>query len=162
MKNSQLIMKRLFKGVLFLSLLFPFTGFAQGGNTCAAAMASPISIPFTGPGTLCAATTTDDYDMVGSSCMDALNTQGPDWLYYFCAPTTGTINVTLTNQTYYCYDPTVVAPFPSLSVWQGCPGTGTCVSGTTCQGTPEVAVQANVTAGQCYFIMIDNYPGYCP
>ncbi|MFL5763371.1 MAG: PKD domain-containing protein [Bacteroidia bacterium] len=162
MKNSQLIMKRLFKGVLFLLLLIPFKGFTQGGNTCAAAAASPIAIPFTGPGTLCAATTTDDYDMVGSSCMDPLNTQGPDWLYYFCATTTGTINVTLTNMTFYCYDPTQVAPFPALSVWQGCPGTGTCVSGTTCQGSPEVAVSANVTAGQCYYILIDNYPGYCP
>jgi gliding motility-associated-like protein len=155
-------MNKLFKGVFLLSLLIPFKGFAQGGNTCANAMSSPISIPYTGTGTLCAATTTDDYDMVGSSCMDPLNTQGPDYLYYFCAPATGTINVSLTNMTFYCYDPTQVAPFPALSVWQGCPGTGTCVSGTTCQGTPEVAVSASVTAGQCYFILIDNYPGYCP
>ncbi len=148
---------------IFSLLLHPFLGYSQGGNTCASASASPITIPFsTTTGTLCAGTTTNDYNMVGASCIDALNTQGPDWLYYFCAPTTGTINISLTNMTFYCYDPLVVAPFPSLSVWQGCPSTGTCVSGSTCQGTPEQAVSANVTAGQCYYILIDNYPGYCP
>jgi gliding motility-associated-like protein len=154
----------MYKITSFIALLtMPFFGFSQGGNTCANALASPITIPFsTTTGTLCAGTTTDDYNMVGASCMDALNTQGPDWLYYFCAPTTGTINIALTNMTLYCYDPLQVAQFPALSVWQGCPSTGSCVAGTTSQGTPEVGVSANVTAGQCYYIMIDNYPGYCP
>lgn len=152
------------KIALSLSLLtIPFVGFSQGGNTCANAASSPISIPFsTTTGSTCAATTTDDYNMVGASCMDALNTQGADWLYYFCAPTTGTINVSLTNMTLYCFDPLQPYQFPALSVWQGCPGVGTCVSGTSCQGTPEVAVSASVTAGQCYYILIDCYPGYCP
>lgn len=148
---------------LFLSLItVPIIGFSQGGNTCANALASPIAIPYTGSGTNCAGTTTNDYNMVGASCMDALNTQGPDWLYYFCAPTTGTINISLTNMLLYCYDPLQPFQFPALSVWQGCPSTGTCVSGTTCQGTPELAVSANVTAGTCYYILIDDYPGYCP
>ena len=71
---------------LFLSLLsLPFIGFSQGGNTCANAMGSPIAIPFSSTtGSTCAATTTDDYNMVGASCMDPLNTQGADWLYYVC------------------------------------------------------------------------------
>ncbi len=152
------------KTTLFLSfLLIHLIGFSQGGNTCANAAASPITIPFTTTtGSTCAATTTNDYNLVGASCMDALNTQGADWLYYFCAPTTGTINISLTNMTIYCYDPLQPFQFPALSVWQGCPNVGTCVSGTSCQGTPEVAVSANVTAGQCYYILIDCYPGYCP
>lgn len=123
-------------------------------------MASPITIPSTTVGTLCAGTTTNDYNMVGASCIDPLNTQGPDYLYYFCAPTTGTINLTLTSMLFYCG--ATVAPFPSISVWQGCPNVGTCVGGSTCQGTPEMGVMVNVTAGQCYYILLDNYPGYCP
>ncbi len=152
------------KIALFLSLLsLPLLGFSQGGNTCANALASPIAIPFTSStGSTCAATTTNDYNMVGASCMDPLNTQGADWLYYFCAPTTGTINISLTNMTIYCFDPLQPFQFPALSVWQGCPGVGTCVAGTTSQGTPEVGVSASVTAGQCYYILIDCYPGYCP
>lgn len=143
-------------------------GFAQGGNTCAAAAAAPITIPFTTTtGTICAPAT-NDYNMVGAGCIDPLNTQGPDWLYYFCAPTTGTINITLNNFFYYCIDPANVAPFPALSVWQGCPNVGTCVAGSTSQGTPylvtspETSIEMAVTAGQCYYILIDNYPGYCP
>lgn len=149
--------------LIFSLLLLPFIGWSQGGNTCANAMASPITIPFSSAsGTTCAATTTNDYNLVGASCMDMLNTQGADWLYYFCAPTTGTINIALTNMTLYCYDPLQPFQFPALSVWQGCPDVGTCVSGTTSQGTPEVGVTASVTAGQCYYILIDCYPGYCP
>ena len=136
--------------MLVFSLTIHANVFAQGGNTCAGAAASPITIPFSSTGTLCAATTTNDYNLVGAACMDFLNTQGPDWLYYFCAPTTGTINIDLTNMLLYCFDPTQPYQFPSLSVWSGCPSTGTCISGTSCQGTPELAVMADVVAGNCY------------
>ena len=160
--NTLSIMKKLF---CFIAIIFflikPSVGYSQGGgNTCAAAAASPITIPFSATGTNCGGAVTDDYDMVGGSCIDPLNTTGPDWVYYMCAPTTGTINVSLTNFTYFCG--ATVAPFPSLSVWQGCPGTGTCVGGMSTQGAPDVSVEVPVTAGQCYYILVDNYPGYCP
>ncbi|MGZ4056140.1 MAG: PKD domain-containing protein [Bacteroidia bacterium] len=158
------------KLLYFLGIVFifsqPLKVFSQGGNTCAAAAASPITIPFSGPGTICAATTTDDYDNVGASCADPLNTYGPDWVYYFCAPTTGLMNINLNNITHYCTDPVNFPyPYPSLTVWQGCPGTGTCVAGsTTSLGTidPEIALEFTATAGQCYYIMVDDNPSYCP
>jgi gliding motility-associated-like protein len=154
----------------FLSILLltkSFNSFSQGGSTCAAALGSPITIPFSGTGTICGST--NNYNLVGGTCADSLDTQGPDWVYYFCAPTTGTVNLTMNNFTYFCLSTTNVAPFPSISVWQGCPSSGTCIGGSSSQGTPvlasttpECAVIINVTAGQCYYILISNYPGYCP
>ena len=152
-------------GIAFI-LFQPQQVFSQGGNTCATAAASPIAIPFSGAGTICAATTTDDYDNVGASCADPLNTLGPDWVYYFCAPTTGLMNINLNNITHYCIDPVGFPyPYPSLTVWQGCPSTGTCVAGsTTSLGTidPQIALEFTATAGQCYYILIDDNPSYCP
>lgn len=169
MKNfptNNLMNKLLFiLGIVFI-FFQPLEGFSQGGNTCAAALASPITVPFSGPGTICAATTTDNYNNVGASCADPLNTYGPDWLYYFCAPTTGLMNINLNNITHYCVDPVNFPyPYPSLTVWQGCPGTGTCVAGsTTSLGTinPQIALEFTATAGQCYYIMVDDNPSYCP
>jgi gliding motility-associated-like protein len=161
------------KILLYFLVLFTFfsssKSFAQGGNTCAAAVTNAITLPYNAAGSICG-TTTDDYDNVGASCLGAnsINTTGPDRVYYFCATTTGKVNVTLSNFTYYCFDPADVAPFPSLTVWQGCPNAGTCVAGTASQGspaiatTPECAVEFQVTSGQCYYIMVDNYSGYCP
>lgn len=156
--------------LLLCFLAFSIKVNAQGGNTCAIAQASPVTLPFNSTGSICGAGVTDNYDNVGASCLGAnsTNTTGPDWVYYFCATTTGIVNVTLSNFTYYCYDPSTVAPFPSITVWQGCPSAGSCIGGTASQGspvlatTPESSVQVNVVAGQCYYVMVDNDPYFCP
>ena len=151
---------------LFIIAVFSksFLGFGQAGsNTCGGAQATPISIPFTHIDSICGAAITNNYNMVGASCTDPATTQGPDFLYYFCAPSTGIVNVTLTDFFFECYDPTKPFAYQSLTVWSACPSTGTCLAAAPVSViNPDKATSLSVTAGQCYYIMVDNYPAYCP
>lgn len=128
------------------------TAHAQGGNTCASAQASPIVLPFaqTG-GSTCSAT--DDYNLTTISCVSSFYTTGNDWLYYFCAPSTATCSIVMNLGLQY--------PYSSITVWQGCPNTGTCIAGTTTINyqSPNYiqSVSFPAVANQCYFIMIDYY-----
>ncbi len=129
------------------------TGFtrlnAQGGNDCAAAMANPITLPFTGTGSTCNAT--NNFNNLAVSCIPSYYTSGPDWLYYFCATQTGQVTINLTN-----LNPTY--PYSSISVYSGCPTAANCIAGGTQSVTGSQGLTFNVTNNQCYFIMIDNWP----
>src|SRR5688572_5712909 len=112
--------------ILLASLLFALSSavFAQGGDNCATAQANPITIPFNQiGGTTCNGL--DDYsNLPNATCIGSIYTTGPDWLYYFCATQTAPLQIQMNNM-----NPQY--PFGSISVWQGCPNTGTCIGGTT-------------------------------
>lgn len=141
-------MKKLLS-VLFLSAAIGSSTFAQGGDDCATAMASPITVPFTAAGGTC--TGLDDFNNVGVACGVSTYTIGPDWLYYFTATQTGNLQIQLSNMA-------PQYPWASISLWQGCPNVGTCVGGsvTTSNGL-DMCLVVPVTNAQSYFIMIDNW-----
>ena len=123
---------------------------AQGGDDCAAALAAPITIPFAGTGSTCAGT--NNYNNVGIPCGISTYTTGPDWLYYFTAPTTGNLQMQISNSN-------PIYPWSSISLWQGCPNAGVCVAGTTLTSNGlDQCLVAPVTAATSYYVMIDNWP----
>jgi gliding motility-associated-like protein len=131
---------------------------------CDYALLNPIAIPYNAVSSTCGTDIANSNNPTGATCIDGTTTNGPDRTYYFCATTTGKINITLTNFLYYCNDP-VNSPYgmPSLSVWQGCPNTGTCLAGAPGNAIKlDEATSLDVIAGQCYYILIDNFPDYCP
>lgn len=138
---------------------FSLASFAQGGNTCAAAQLAPVTVgtSYTGQ-TTCGKG--NDYTGTGSTCLSTLYYGAEDWFYYFCAPSNGCITFSLNNLT------SGVSSMPaylSFSIFDGCPGTGTCVNGsyqyiaanTTLASGPSI--QVNATAGKCYYIVVDAY-----
>lgn len=143
-------MKQLLPLCLALFLGFSAQTFAQGGNTCAAAQAAPITIPFTANGSTCNGT--DDINNLVSNCgsLPSIYTTGPDWFYYFCAPATQQVTISLNN----------INPCPawsSISVWTGCPNATNCVAASTSTACSQ-GLTFSAVAAQCYFIMIDNWP----
>lgn len=78
--------------VFIFSSIFSSTLYAQGGDNAASAAASPITLPFSAAGTTCGKS--NDYEPLMT---DFLTGSGNDWLYYFCATTTGTVDIMLNN-----------------------------------------------------------------
>ncbi|MEW6469710.1 MAG: PKD domain-containing protein, partial [Bacteroidota bacterium] len=129
-----------------------------GGNTCSTAVANPITLgqTYTGQTTCCGG---NDYTGTGSTCLTSTYYTGNDWYYYFCATQNGCVTVSMPNTT---SGTTGQAAYPSLSVFNGCPGTGTCIAGTYQYVGPNTTVSGpsvnfNVTAGNCYYIVVDGY-----
>ena len=141
----------------FSALVMMFPGislFAQGGDDCATAQANPITLPFTGSGSTCNGT--DNYPAtMTTTCIPNYYFGMNDWVYYFCANSSGMLQITLDFGSNY--------PYSSISLWSGCPPNGNCVSATTSivynsqtltyQSTLSVQVQQN----QCFFIVIDGW-----
>lgn len=143
---------------------FTFNLAIQYIKDCSYAFNNPITIPSSVTDSTCRSDVMNSYNPSGATCIADSTTKGLDRVYYFCATTTGKVNITLTNLRYSCYDP-VNSPFPmpSLSVWQGCPDAGTCVAGSPWKLLAlDEATSLDVTAGQCYYILLDNVPTYCP
>ncbi|MBI1836815.1 MAG: gliding motility-associated C-terminal domain-containing protein [Flavobacteriia bacterium] len=147
-------MKNLY--IILLLNLLTYTVFSQGGDNAASAAASPITIPFTAAGSTAPGSVNDDYTFPTGYASGY--TQGPDWLYYFCAPANNTVLVSLS------FTASTSSPvLPSLSVWQGgAPGVGTVVDTVAVFGMDNnvEALSFPVTAGTCYYIMVDNWPAY--
>ena len=124
---------------------------AQGGDDCATAMANPITLPFVSSGSTCNGL--DDYNQgnlnPNMTCTSSFYMTGQDWLYYFVAPTTGNIQISLANMN--------PQPWGSISVWDNCPTTGNCV-GAVANWSTTLSVIVPVVAGQGYYIMIDCWP----
>jgi gliding motility-associated-like protein len=151
-------MKKIIFALLSL-LAFGPKAFSQGGNTCAAAQAAPITLNTAYPAqTTCGQI--NDYTGTASTCMTTTYYTAQDWFYYFCAPSDGCVTISMQNVTSGVNGQ---AAYPSISVFNGCPGTGTCVGGmyqivaanATLVNGPNV--QLNVLAGQCFYIVIDGY-----
>lgn len=134
-------------------LLFANQFFAQGGDTGAAAAGAPITLPFNANGTTVGKT--DNYNniaVVGNVGFSS----GLDWLYYFCATSNTVVTYTLT------FTPDAVnGVWPSISVWEGgVPGVGTLQTDNAVVGDIETNMTGSfiVATGQCYYVMIDNWP----
>ncbi len=138
--------KHVFWGYLILAL-FTFLGFysfSQGANTQAGATGVPITLPFTAAGSTTSAT--NEYDDLSYTYDD-----GPDWYYYYCAPSSATIWVTATFTPGGLANPIM----PSVSILT----TGGVLVGQTqifgdLSGT--YGIPFTPIAGQCYYFIIDN------
>ena len=139
----RLILRFIFTSIILLSI--QQQSFAQGGDNAAAAAGAPITLPFASAGTTCGHV--DNYNPLTPY---GITPSGKDWLYYFCAPSNGTIDVMLNNA--YDYAPGAfiysVTPNAGGSNWFATSFTG----GLLC----NTIVSFTATAGTCYYIMIDN------
>ena len=140
--------KILFIKISLISLLF-FTDklYSQGGDNAAAALASPITLPFSANGTTCGHV--DNYNPLSPY---GITPDGKDWLYYFCAPTSGVIDIMMTN---------AYGTPPAVMVYTSTPNaTGSNWASTNFTGANYMnsILSVTATAGSCYYVMIDNYP----
>ena len=136
-----------FKISLILVFIFTTKLHAQGGDNAAAAAGSPITLPFSASGTTCGHV--DNYNPLGPY---GITPDGKDWLYYFCAPTTGVIDIFMSN---------AYGTPPAIMVYNTVPNaTGSNWTQTSFTGANNMnsIVSVSATAGSCYYVMIDNYP----
>jgi len=149
-------MKKLLRLCLTVFLISSVTpGFSQGGNTCAQAASSPVTLPFSAGGQSTCGSVTDNFNgTVNCTSVSSAYTTGPDYFYVFTAPSTGNVPINLTN----------IVPashWGSIIVFQGCPapaGAATnCVAGTSAS-SGNLSLLCPVTAGQTYYVMIDDWP----
>ena len=138
----------LFIKISLISLLFFSNKLnAQGGDNATAAAASPITLPFSSSGTTCGHL--DNYNPLSPY---GITPDGKDWLYYFCAPTNGVIDIMMTN---------AYGTPPAVMVYTSTPNaTGSNWASTSFTGANYInsILSVTATAGSCYYVMIDNYP----
>lgn len=130
---------------IIISIFFSNHSYAQGGDNAAAAAAAPITLPFSSAGTTCGHV--DNYNPLSPYGIIA---SGNDWLYYFCAPSNGQIDVFLNNAFDY---------MPAIMVYSATPNAGgTNWFATSFTGATYInsLVSFTATAGTCYYVMIDN------
>ncbi|MGV3609763.1 MAG: Ig-like domain-containing protein [Fluviicola sp.] len=135
-----------FWGYLMLPL-FIFLGFSvlsQGADTQAGATSVPISLPFNATGSTVSAA--NNYNAAGTTFDD-----GPDWYYYYCAPSAATLWVTITFTPGGLANPVM----PSITVLDG---TGTLLGQTQVFGdvSGTYGIPFTPIAGQCYYFVVDN------
>jgi gliding motility-associated-like protein len=131
-----------------LFLVSPHQSFAQGGDNAAGAAGAPVTLPFSAAGTTCGHV--DNYNPFSPYGL----TSGKDWLYYFCAPTSGPVDIFITNA--YGLAPGIMV----YSVTPNAGGTNWFATSFTGGGQINSLVTVTVTAGTCYYVMIDNAPQY--
>lgn len=137
---------------IFTTIIFFGTiqnSFAQGGDNAAAAAASPITLPFSAAGTTCGHV--DNYNPLSpyGSFID-----GRDWLYYFCATSNGVVDIFMNNN--YGYIPAIMV----YSATPNASGSNWFTTSYTGGNFITSMVSVTVTAGTCYYVMIDNDPLY--
>ena len=143
------------KALLILLLTFvSYQAFSAGGTSPAVALGAPITLPFYDASDN---TAVDNVNTPAGSAAFAAYTTGYDWFYYFCATSTGSVSTTIK------YTTSAGGVSPCISVWNGEPGAGgTLVNYITSPGDNTVdgilTCEASVVSGQCYYIMIDNWP----
>jgi gliding motility-associated-like protein len=131
-----------------LFLLSPNHIFAQGGDNAASALGAPITLPFSAAGTTCGHV--DNYNPFSPYGL----TSGKDWLYYFCAPSSGPVDIFITSA--YGIAPGIMV----YSVTPNAGGSNWFATSFTGGGLINSLVTVTVTAGTCYYVMIDNAPQY--
>lgn len=135
----------------FLVLATTKLTLAQGGDNCAAALASPITIP----ATLTGQTTsgyTNTYSGIGGCAVSTSYQNERDRLYAFIAPCSGNISITM-HVTSACGG---WVNWGAVFLFQNCPNTGTCIASGTSSTNP-VTITGAVVAGNTYYIWIDSY-----
>ncbi len=141
------------KGVFHLLLVFWSTAiWAQGGNTCVTSQASPIALPFfTNNQTLCG--DVNDYNGA-NACLSNTGWGNPyggqDWFYTVIPAQDGLMNVLL-NDIHSSGQ-----AYPMLSIYEGCPGTGTCINSIMGNNSGANTL-IPVIAGNVYFIALDAF-----
>jgi gliding motility-associated-like protein len=138
--------------VLTLQMSFQIA-FAQGGDTQATASGLPITLPFSASGSTIGAV--DNVNDVTSGIAFGAIT-GPDWLYYFCATSTTPIVANID----FPVDP-VNGVYSSITIWDGDPNTtGNFIAYTSCSGLElgNCGTVFTPIVGQCYYVMVDNWP----
>ncbi|MFM2191825.1 MAG: hypothetical protein RLZZ118_782, partial [Bacteroidota bacterium] len=96
---------------------------AQGGNTCALAVANPLVLNTVYANQSTCAKTNDYF--IGNNCATAANYTGQDYLYYYCATSTGCLKVNLTNVSSGDIGKYAV---PSLTAFNSCPSAANCIN----------------------------------
>ncbi len=136
----------IFWGYILLPLfsLLGFSVFSQGADTQAGATAVPISVPLNASGSTTSAA--NNYNAAGTTFDD-----GPDWYYYYCAPTNATLWVTITFTPGGLANPVM----PSITVLDGI---GTLLGQTQIFGdvSGTYGIPFTPLAGQCYYFVVDN------
>lgn len=141
-----------------MSVLIAFSGNyakAQGGNTCAAASVAPLTIPFNLNNiNLCG--TGNDYTGANGCSSGGWGSAygGQDWIYAFTAPQTGMVSITLDDIQ------SSGTSYPTLSLYQGCPGTaGACLATvqTSSFNNAGATLVFPVDANTQYFIGLDAF-----
>ena len=128
---------------------------AQGGNTCALAVANPLVLNTVYANQSTCAKTNDYF--IGNNCATAANYTGQDYLYYYCATSTGCLKVNLTNVSSGDIGKYAV---PSLTAFNSCPSAANCINWDTANipaaGTavgPSLSI--DVVPGQCIYFLVD-------
>jgi gliding motility-associated-like protein len=146
--NVFIFLKKWLALSLFLVVLMaPQSVFSQGGDNATAAAAAPVTLPFSSTGTTCGHV--DNYNPLSPY---GITPDGKDWLYYFCAPTSGVIDIMMSN---------AYGTPPAIMVYNTVPNaTGSNWLSTTFTGANYMnsILSVTATAGSCYYVMIDNYP----
>jgi len=145
----------MFKYLLLFITLFAYSKLgAQGSNTCAGAVANPITLPFfTNNQSTCG--DLNDYTG-GNPCIATMTGNyygGQDWLYSFTPTQSGYVTIILNDVV------SSIAAYPTLTLSTGCPGTaGACIGFTLYNPTPANAtIVSYVQANQTYYVLVDAY-----
>jgi hypothetical protein len=145
----------MFKYLLLFITLFAYSKLgAQGSNTCAGAVANPITLPFFGNNQ---STCGDGNDYTGANPCIATSTGnyygGQDWLYSFTPTQSGYVTIVLNDVV------SSIISYPTLTLSNACPGTfGACIGFVQYNPTPANAtIVSYVQAGQTYYVLVDAY-----
>jgi gliding motility-associated-like protein len=125
--------------------------FSQGGNTCNDALANPIQLPFfTNNQTLCG--NLNDYNGANSCLANTVNGNpfgGQDWMYAVTPNQTGFLSIVMNDVR------STGTVRQILAVFQGCVGTGNCLTTLTGSGSNGISTIVPVSAGLTYYILLD-------
>lgn len=120
---------------------------AQGGTDCASALANPITLPFSASGlTNCGSGNTFTTANT-TNCGSGLYLGGEDRVYAFTPTTSGLVTITFSSN----------SSWVGLFLYDGCPQGGGC-AGSSASGGGNQTIQASVTAGTTYYLLVDSWP----
>jgi len=144
-------MRRFYIAFLIFLLIAHKSSFAQGGDNCAAAFASPITVPTV----LTGQTTngyTNTYSGIAGTTPGTFYQNEPDRLYAFTPACSGNISITM-NVTSACGG---WVNYGAVFLFQNCPNVGTHIASATSSTNP-VTITGAVVAGNTYYIWVDSW-----
>lgn len=131
--------------LLFSVLLSPGKIFSQiPGDNCSNATA--ITPPWCGTNQTTCGFSNDLNGTLNCLSLPSQYTDGPDHFYMFTASANGTINIQMSNTSYY----------GTIAVFQGCPNSMTNPTNCIAVGQMTNLLTITVTAGQTYYVVIDG------
>jgi gliding motility-associated-like protein len=139
--------KNIFRGLLLLPifLLLNHSAFSQGGEDMFTSSFSPVALPFNSFGSTVFAM--NDYDSPTSAFDD-----GPDWCYYYCAPSNATIWITVSFTPGGTANPVA----PQLSVVDADSSYVQMQTQVFGDNSGTLGIPFVPVAGHCYYVIVDN------